>query len=264
MDALVSYSDEEVEDRKPSKRIKTEPHEDVTVALSRAEITKVPPKAGPGASLLPKREVHSPSIPSRTGFTSSTPLVVRQHRPPNDNPKETKTLPRAPEAVQAGSSKERFSLPALTGVSADRSPLASWKGKERARDEEDSAMTPAELEAAYRRLVRPEPNRSGDPEWGLPMVPREGADPKLEGKLANFHTLKTEGTHFNTSLMRSHAFHNPHIYAKLVSFVDIEETGSNYPAMTSPGAWNPYDPELLRTGDAHTIGKSRHTSPARS
>jgi hypothetical protein len=37
--------------------------------------------------------------------------------------------------------------------------------------------------------------------------------------------------------MRNKAFKNPHIYSKLVEFVDIDETGSNFPK----DIWDPFD-----------------------
>lgn len=50
-----------------------------------------------------------------------------------------------------------------------------------------------------------------------------------QAKLANFHNLRlSRGLHFNDSLHASKAFRNPRIYAKLVEFVDVDETGSNW------------------------------------
>lgn len=39
----------------------------------------------------------------------------------------------------------------------------------------------------------------------------------------------TQGKHFNTSLMSNKSFRNPHLYAKLVEFVDVNEKGTNFP-----------------------------------
>lgn len=50
-----------------------------------------------------------------------------------------------------------------------------------------------------------------------------------QAKLANFHNLRlSRGLHFNDSLHASKAFRNPRIYAKLVEFLDVDETGSNW------------------------------------
>lgn len=37
--------------------------------------------------------------------------------------------------------------------------------------------------------------------------------------------------------MRNKSFNNPHIYAKLVDFVEVDETGSNFPK----NMWDPHD-----------------------
>jgi hypothetical protein len=57
-----------------------------------------------------------------------------------------------------------------------------------------------------------------------------------QAKLAHFHHLKhTQNKHFNTSLMSNKSFRNPHLYAKLVEFVDVDESGTNYPK----DVWDP-------------------------
>ncbi|BGP39971.1 hypothetical protein JCM10449v2_003929 [Rhodotorula kratochvilovae] len=66
-------------------------------------------------------------------------------------------------------------------------------------------------------------------EFGIPPVPTGPCKPSVEAKLANFHALRlSRGLHFNDSLHASKAFRNPRIYAKLVEFVDVDETGSNW------------------------------------
>ncbi|GAA6027247.1 hypothetical protein JCM8097_002522 [Rhodosporidiobolus ruineniae] len=66
-------------------------------------------------------------------------------------------------------------------------------------------------------------------EFGIPPVPTGPCKPSVEAKLANFHKLReTRGLHFNDSLHASKAFRNPRIYAKLVEFVDVDETGTNW------------------------------------
>lgn len=37
--------------------------------------------------------------------------------------------------------------------------------------------------------------------------------------------------------MRNKSFNNPHIYAKLVDFVEVNETGTNFPK----NIWDPHD-----------------------
>ena len=60
----------------------------------------------------------------------------------------------------------------------------------------------------------------------------------LQAKLMNFHALKNdpnEPKHFNDSLMMNRSFRNPHLYAKLVEFVDVDEKGTNFPQ----DVWDP-------------------------
>ncbi|KAM0787520.1 hypothetical protein ACM66B_003591 [Microbotryomycetes sp. NB124-2] len=67
-------------------------------------------------------------------------------------------------------------------------------------------------------------------EFGIPPMRTGPCNPAVEAKLANFHNLsQTRGLHFNDSLLRSKAFRNPRIHAKLVEFVDVDETGTNWP-----------------------------------
>ncbi|KAG0656117.1 hypothetical protein C6P46_000436 [Rhodotorula mucilaginosa] len=66
-------------------------------------------------------------------------------------------------------------------------------------------------------------------EFGIPPIPTGPCAPSVQAKLANFHNLRlSRGLHFNDSLHASKAFRNPRIYAKLVEFVDVDETGSNW------------------------------------
>ncbi|KAI5118563.1 hypothetical protein M0805_005854 [Coniferiporia weirii] len=90
-------------------------------------------------------------------------------------------------------------------------------------------------------LLRPPPI-SGAQDWGIPPEPEGACDPDLEAKLAQFHVLKHDAEaprHFNDSLMSNRAFRNPHLYAKLVEFVDVDENATNFPK----GVWDPTDVE---------------------
>lgn len=49
--------------------------------------------------------------------------------------------------------------------------------------------------------------------------------------------------------MQNKAFRNPHIYAKLVEFVSVDETGSNFPK----DLWDPFD--VREEWYAEKIGK---------
>src|SRR3954471_15701164 len=72
----------------------------------------------------------------------------------------------------------------------------------------------------------------------------------MQAKVDQFHALRADGTHFNIHLYKSKAFRNPHIYAKLVEFVDLDEIGSNFPKETfDPHGFPPetYADELIET-----------------
>lgn len=108
----------------------------------------------------------------------------------------------------------------------------------------------------------PPPDPHGDPAWGLGQEVATGADAALTEKLAHFHTLKEQGVHFNATLARNRSFHNPHIYAKLVKWADLDETGSNYVPMAHaaqrPPMWDPKRADMLRDGDVAALGTYTH------
>ncbi|EGG00613.1 uncharacterized protein MELLADRAFT_67653 [Melampsora larici-populina 98AG31] len=60
-------------------------------------------------------------------------------------------------------------------------------------------------------------------------------DITLVSKLEKFKSLRDQGIYFNDNLVKNKSYRNPHIYTKLVQFVDVEETGSNF----SPDIWDP-------------------------
>ncbi len=61
-----------------------------------------------------------------------------------------------------------------------------------------------------------------------------------QAKITTFLKLKRDPQnprHFNDSLMANRAFRNPHLYAKLVEFVDVDERTTNFPK----DMWDPLD-----------------------
>jgi hypothetical protein len=111
----------------------------------------------------------------------------------------------------------------------------------------DTRVAQLHLFAPVAKLVRPD-GESGatekakvkDAEWGLglekPIGPDTVVDEQLFAKLAHFQKLKEEqGTHFNQSLSKNRSFRNPHIYNKLVQWVEVEETASEYSSMIKEG-----------------------------
>ncbi|KAG1843127.1 HCNGP-like protein-domain-containing protein [Suillus subalutaceus] len=90
-----------------------------------------------------------------------------------------------------------------------------------------------------RQLLRPLPI-PGFTDWGISPASLSPHDPTIQAKLAQFHTLKQDSEHpkhFNDSLMSNRSFRNPHLYAKLVEFVDVDERTTNFPK----DMWDPDD-----------------------
>lgn len=76
----------------------------------------------------------------------------------------------------------------------------------------------------------------------------------LQAKLSQFSTLKKDPVnpkHFNDSLMSNRSFRNPHLYTKLVEFVDVDERTTNFPK----DIWDPQ--HVQRDWFADQIGKYR-------
>lgn len=90
--------------------------------------------------------------------------------------------------------------------------------------------------AQIRTLLQPPPI-PGAENFGIPPPSEDPVDSELAAKVSKFLALKKQGTHFNDILMRNKSFNNPHIYAKLVDFVEVDETGSNFPK----NMWDPHD-----------------------
>ncbi|KAI9017810.1 HCNGP-like protein-domain-containing protein [Gaertneriomyces semiglobifer] len=104
----------------------------------------------------------------------------------------------------------------------------------------------------WTRLLRP-PDLPGLRNWGIPDEAVGECDPAIEQKVARFLSLKAQGMHFNDRLMRTHAFRNPSIMSKMIEFLGLDETGSNYVKdVFDPKRWPKeafYD-EMLKTQPA--------------
>ncbi|TCD64273.1 hypothetical protein EIP91_004312 [Steccherinum ochraceum] len=111
-------------------------------------------------------------------------------------------------------------------------------------DPDDEALIDAAREVPeelvrIRDLLRPPPIQ-GVSDWGIPPEAAGACDPAIQAKLAQFHQLKKDPDqprHFNDSLMANRSFRNPHLYAKLVEFVDVDERTTNFPK----DIWDPDD-----------------------
>ncbi|KZO95343.1 HCNGP-domain-containing protein [Calocera viscosa TUFC12733] len=148
----------------------------------------------------------------------------RQARDPEPGAYNPTSMPSRSDSV---SSSSRLPPPRATTSLFPDAP-----GPSRARVQPD----PDDEEAHLRALLRPPPVDGVD-NWGIPARPDGEPDPALVAKLAKFHDLKRRGKHFNDTLMSNKAFRNPHIYEKLVNFVDVDEKGTNFPREI----WDPFD-----------------------
>ncbi|KAF4564490.1 hypothetical protein EYR40_010652 [Pleurotus pulmonarius] len=97
--------------------------------------------------------------------------------------------------------------------------------------------TPPDELRQIRALLKP-PQIPGFEDFGIPSPSTESCNATIEAKLAQFHALKRDTKnpkHFNDSLMSNRSFRNPHLYAKLVEFVDVDERATNF----SKEIWDP-------------------------
>ncbi|CAE6477449.1 unnamed protein product [Rhizoctonia solani] len=103
---------------------------------------------------------------------------------------------------------------------------------------EPNAATPTSTDdlTQIRTLLRPAPIPGVD-NFGIPPPSEDPVDTELAAKISKFLALKKQGTHFNDILMKNKSFNNPHIYAKLVDFVEVDETGTNFPK----SMWDPHN-----------------------
>ncbi|TFL01532.1 HCNGP-like protein-domain-containing protein [Pterulicium gracile] len=98
---------------------------------------------------------------------------------------------------------------------------------------------PTEETDRLRRAVQPS-SPTGSEDWGIPPASSEPCNPAIEAKLSRFHTLKQDASdprHFNDELMAKRSFRNPHLYAQLVNYVDVDERSTNFPKHV----WDPQD-----------------------
>ncbi|KAF8825803.1 HCNGP-domain-containing protein [Lentinula edodes] len=140
--------------------------------------------------------------------------------------------------------------PALTTPMAPVDNLASTSTT--GSSQMSSTPEPEDVHLARIRALLCPPPIPGLADWGIPPEAETACDPELEAKLKQFHQLKSLPTpkHFNDTLMSNRSFRNPHLYAQLVEFVNIDERTTNFPK----DIWNP---DEVRDGewDAEKIAK---------
>ncbi|KAK9711448.1 SAP30-binding protein, variant 2 [Basidiobolus ranarum] len=81
----------------------------------------------------------------------------------------------------------------------------------------------------FRELLVPK-TIVGIDNYGIPGEPEDECDPDLQAKIAKWIELKNQGISFNDRLSKNKAFRNPNIYDKFVQFIELDETGSNFPS----------------------------------
>ncbi|KND01481.1 uncharacterized protein SPPG_03282 [Spizellomyces punctatus DAOM BR117] len=141
----------------------------------------------------------SPSVsPSRSGSRFQSPYL-----PSNSPHSQASTTPRV--------SGERLATGLHQGITEPVDDIAI-----------------AEAEAKLRQLLKPPPIE-GEENSGIPPEPDDEADEATQAKIAKWLDLKGSGMHFNARLEQTHAFRNPSIMSKLIEYLGLDETGSNYP-----------------------------------
>ncbi|KAJ7192970.1 HCNGP-like protein-domain-containing protein [Mycena pura] len=165
-------------------------------------------------------------VSSETRKLSKSQIIIR--RPPTQH----KTHPRttvADEIIDAPAHREEPQFQASTSMSASATHVANAVASSSHTDPQDELTR-------IRALLEPSPIPGVD-DWGIPPASTEPCNPTIQAKLSQFHALKSGDPpkHFNDSLMGSRAFRNPHLYAKLVEFVDVDERTTNFP----PELWDP-------------------------
>ncbi|KAK7044917.1 HCNGP-domain-containing protein [Favolaschia claudopus] len=180
----------------------------------------------------------------------SKAVIIR--RPPG----QLKSHPRAVIADEVLDAAPAKQVDPAAQASTSATASSSGSNQNAVASTSSLAADPQDELARIRALLKPPPI-PGVEDWGIPPPSTKPCDPALQTKLAGFHALKT-GTppkHFNDSLMNNRAFRNPHLYAKLVEFVDVDERTTNFP----PELWDPSAVEESWYADA--LGTS--TSPPR-
>src|ERR1700733_7924365 len=59
----------------------------------------------------------------------------------------------------------------------------------------------------------------------------------VQAKFAEWMKLKEKGLNFNDSLLLNATFYNPNISTRLVEFVGVDESGTNFPQNISDTDW---------------------------
>ncbi|KAI0822888.1 HCNGP-like protein-domain-containing protein [Trametes gibbosa] len=217
MRGLVAYDDESLSDESLVSDVRAFI---LPCFISVSLFARFPFSFGQGSKLNTSTTA-PPDQPQRSTNTLAPSLkagvIIRRHAPVKPRPRA-----RLPED-EAGPSTPSAANPASQEFFVQSQP--------------DSESSP-EINR-IRELLRPPPI-PGTVDWEIPPEPETPCDEAIKTKIASFLHLKRDQQnprHFNDSLMSNRAFRNPHLYAKLVEFVDVDERATNFPERI----WNPMD-----------------------
>ncbi|KAI0657038.1 HCNGP-like protein-domain-containing protein [Cubamyces menziesii] len=217
MRGLVAYDDDPLSDHEDQPSTSRLP------ASSSTAVTDNGATASKSTPDLNARSAATLDHPPRTANSSSSSkpaIIIRRHAPAK--PHLRTRIPEDP-ADEPGPST---------------APTARSTSQEASTSAVDTLYEDDEL-ARIRQLLRPPPI-PGVEDWGIPPEPDAPCDETIKAKITQFLALKRDPVnprHFNDSLMSNRAFRNPHLYAKLVEFVDVDERTINFPKQI----WDPMD-----------------------
>ncbi|QRV75942.1 HCNGP domain-containing protein [Ceratobasidium sp. AG-Ba] len=239
MQSIVGYSDDdhsgdELKQLSPPRALSKPESKDPLVKPMPSAITTRSNDAS--SSSLPnepriRQETDTPSEPKpvRSGKSKFglNPSMIRRTVVAPSNPTKSTEQPTASTSTES-QDPEQDNSAQQTPVEPSLQDLSLGPNKEAHSYEDELAQ--------IRAMLQPPPI-PGVENFGIPPPSEDKIDFELAAKVAKFLALKKQGTHFNDILMRNKSFNNPHIYAKLVDFVEVDETGTNFPK----NIWNPHD-----------------------
>ncbi|KAH9886021.1 HCNGP-like protein-domain-containing protein [Cubamyces lactineus] len=217
MRGLVAYDDDPSSDHEDQLSTSRPP------ASSSASVTEngaTASKSTPDLNARSAAPLDQPQRSTNTSSSSKPAIIIRRHAPAKPHLRT-----RVPEDPADGPGPS--TAPATRSASREASTSVA-----------DALYEDDEL-ARIRQLLRPPPI-PGVEDWGIPPEPDTPCDETIKAKITQFLALKRDPVnprHFNDSLMSNRAFRNPHLYAKLVEFVDVDERTINFPKHI----WDPMD-----------------------
>ncbi|KAF6748093.1 HCNGP-like protein-domain-containing protein [Ephemerocybe angulata] len=188
-------------------------------------------------------------------MTRKNVVVIR--RPPTNHRLQTRA--HISDALVNGERQQRS-----VGTSQeDHSNGASGSSRSSPMDISPSPeVTTEEQELIRLREASRPKDIPGLDDWGIPPPSTEPVDEEVAAKLAKFLELKRDPTnpkHFNDSLMSNRSFRNPHLYANLVDWANVDEKVTNFPQ----DIWNPHDLDPEWYADRITEAQKRRAEKER-